>query len=301
MAFLQDNRTAPVAVACLAIAIFAGMDTVMKGLSIAIGPYNALLWRSMIGVVVTGALYFGLRQSRLPDRRLLGLHVMRGLAAAISIVLFFWGLVRVPLAQGIALSFIAPLIGLGFAALFLKEQVTQRAITGSMLAFAGVIAIVVGQPDRASGEQALAGSGAILIAAVFYAVNLVISRRQSQSAGPVEVAFFFNLVALSFFGAGAPWLAHLPAAHHFPALFLAACTSILSIMLLAWAYARAEAQVLMPVEYSAFIWAVLFGWWVFGERVTLATLFGAGLIIIGCIWAARPVQRISSIDPEASL
>jgi S-adenosylmethionine uptake transporter len=86
----------------------------------------------------------------------------------------------------------------------------------------------------------------------------------------------------------------VPDASLFPALFLASCTSILSIMLLAWAYARAEAQVLMPVEYSAFIWAALLGWWVFGEPVTLATLLGAGMIVMGCIWAARPVAPARS-------
>jgi S-adenosylmethionine uptake transporter len=47
---------------------------------------------------------------------------------------------------------------------------------------------------------------------------------------------------------------------------------------------------LVTVEYTAFIWAALFGWLVFAEPVTLSTLIGAGLIIIGCLIATRPSQ-----------
>jgi S-adenosylmethionine uptake transporter len=45
--------------------------------------------------------------------------------------------------------------------------------------------------------------------------------------------------------------------------------------------------VLAPVEYTAFVWAGMFGWWVFDERVSLYTLAGAALIIAGCIFAIR--------------
>lgn len=298
----RAGHAAPFAVACLAIAVFSTMDAVMKALSIALGPYNAMLWRTVAGFAITGTLYLARRPAAWPARRTLKLHVARSLSAAISVIFFFWGLVRVPMAQGIALSFIAPLIGLGLAALFLKERVTRRAFGGSLLAFAGVLVILAGQPAGARGPEAIAGGGAILVAAVFYAINLVLSRLQSQTAGPVEVVFFFNLVALVFYGAGAPMLARLPDSGHVPLIVAASCTSILSIMLLAWAYARAEAQVLMPVEYTAFIWAALLGWWAFGEHVTPATLAGAAFIVAGCLWAARGAGSppVSHVDAEAS-
>ena len=43
----------------------------------------------------------------------------------------------------------------------------------------------------------------------------------------------------------------------------------------------------LPVEYTAFIWAALLGWWVFGERVSMLTIAGALMIVAGCLWAAR--------------
>ncbi len=47
----------PFAVACFGIVIFSGMDAVMKSLSIALGAYNAIFWRSVTGVVLIAPLY----------------------------------------------------------------------------------------------------------------------------------------------------------------------------------------------------------------------------------------------------
>ncbi|MDK2759110.1 MAG: EamA family transporter, partial [Blastomonas fulva] len=69
-------------------------------------------------------------------------------------------------------------------------------------------------------------------------------------------------------------------------LALSAVLSILSL-LLSWAYARAEAQALLPLEYSMFIWGALFGWLVFDETIGWTTLAGAGLIVTGCWLVAR--------------
>ena len=271
----------------------------MKALSIQLGAYNAMAWRTIFGLGLTGTLFLARRQPW-PARPVLRLHLGRGIAAASSILLFFWGLVRVPMAQGIALSFIAPLIALALASIFLRERVTRAAWAASAIAFAGVVIILLGQPRTASGPEALWGSLAILLAALFYAINLVVARAQSQVAGPLEVALFFNIVAALLYGTAAPWLLAAPPVEVMPLILAATVTSVVSIMLLAWAYARAEAQALLPVEYTAFVWAALLGWLVFGEPVTAATLTGAALIVGGCVWAARQSGRAASADPETS-
>ena len=57
--------------------------------------------------------------------------------------------------------------------------------------------------------------------------------------------------------------------------------------MLSWAYARAEAQVLVPMEYSAFGWAAAVGWLAFREPVSTTTLAGVVLIVAACLVAAR--------------
>ena len=71
---------------------------------------------------------------------------------------------------------------------------------------------------------------------------------------------------------------------------LAAALSTFSGLLLSWAYGKAEASYLAATEYTAFLWAALFGWLVFGEHLSGFTLAGAGLIVTGCLLAARSPQ-----------
>jgi S-adenosylmethionine uptake transporter len=247
------------AVASLGIAAFSTMDAVMKDLSIGIGAYNALLWRTLSGAVIGGFVFFA-RRSAWPGRQATRLHLMRGILSAAMAMLFFWGLARVPLAQGVALSFVAPLIALYLAAWLLKEKIERQAILASVLGFAGVLVILAGQAEADLGPEAFQGALAILASAGLYAYNIILMRRQAQ-------------VALLAF---------------------------VSLMLLSWAYARAEAQHLAPVEYTAFVWAAFFGYLVFDEPVRPFTLAGAAMIVTACIIAARR-RPVSIAEMEAGL
>src|SRR5690606_6538937 len=110
--------------------------------------------------------------------------------------LFFWGLVYVPLAEAIALSFIAPLIALYLAAVLLNEKVGRTAVFASLMGFAGALVIVGGHWSGDYGDEVGRGIAAILLSAVLYAYNLILQRRQALLAGPVEIVFFQNATML---------------------------------------------------------------------------------------------------------
>ncbi|MDB5698640.1 MAG: family transporter [Alphaproteobacteria bacterium] len=299
----RQHIVLPVAVGLLGIAFFSTMDAVMKGLSITLGAYNAMLWRVIIGVPLTGLLYAAWRlRGRLPppSRAAMRLHLIRGIVSAGMAVAFFWGLVRMPLAEAIALSFIAPLIALYLAALLLGEKIGRRAIAASVLGLAGMLLILSAKASGPAEQSDWAAVLAILGSAVLYAYNIVLMRQQAQVAGPLEVAFFQNLTVAAVLGLVAPLLAAIPPAGELPGLAAAALLASASLLLLAWAYRRAEAQRLVPVEYSALIWAALYGSIFFDEQVQLATMAGAALIVGGCVIAAR-TQREPVSPAEAAV
>jgi S-adenosylmethionine uptake transporter len=276
----------PFAVCCAGVALFSVMDAAMKGLSLSIGLYNALLWRAITGTILGLALMLLTRQ-RWPTRAVLRLHLLRGTVVAAMASLFFWAIMRLPLAEAIALSFIAPLIALYLAALLLKERVGRQAIGASLLGLVGVGVILSGRLRGDYDANALLGALAVLGSALLFAWNLILQRQQAQRASPIEVAFFQHLVMLGVFGLGAPFWAMLPPAGSVPLVLLAATLAFTSLAALAWAYARAEAQRLIPVEYSAFIWAAIIGWLAFGEKVMPTTIAGTLLIVAACLIAAR--------------
>ena len=295
MAELHPRPLIPFLTATAGIASFSLMDAAMKDLSIALGAYNAVLWRNILGALLTGMLFIGTRQ-RWPEVAVLKLHLLRSVVVAIMAISFFWALARLHLAEAIGLSFIAPVIALYLAAVLLGEKIGREAIWASMAGLAGVAIILAGKFRGDYSQDSLFGAIAVLFSAVMYAYNLVLARKQAQAAGPIEIVFFQCLLTGAVLALAAPWfLAPLPLAK-LPMLSGACILAIVSLLLLSWAYARAEAQILIPVEYTGFIWAILFGWIFFAETVTLSTLLGTLLIVAGSLIAARvkplPVNQV---------
>lgn len=278
----HEHPMLPVFAVVLGIAIFSVMDGFMKSASIEGGVYLALLARSVIGSAIMLPVW-ALAGGRVPGREAASLHMLRSAVVTGMALLFFWGLVRLPMAEAMALSFIAPLIALYLAAVMLGEIIRPAAVIASLfgLAGVGVIASAHFGADLRAGS-AVAGIGAVLASAVLYAWNLVLQRRQALVAGPVEVALAQHLFVGLYLLLAAPWLVSAPTPPLVRDAAFAAVLAAISLMLLSWAYGRAEAQRLVPFEYTGFVWAALFGWLRFGERVTWVTLGGTALILTGC-------------------
>lgn len=277
----------PFAAAALGIALFSAMDAFMKGASLAVGAYSAMLVRSLLGAAIMYPLWRA-RRGTMPDREALKLHALRGAISAGMATTFFWALARMPMAEGIAISFIAPLFALYLAAVVLGEKVTRGAIIASLLGLSGVVVIGANQLGaRDMSREAVLAIAAVLLSAVLYAINLILQRKQALIANPVEVTLFQMVFSGLFLAFLAPWLFVLPGIEATGQIALSALLAAVSLMLLSWAYGQAEAQALLTVEYTAFIWAALLGWLMFDEKVTAATLAGVALIVIGCWIAAR--------------
>ncbi|RWM32461.1 DMT family transporter [Mesorhizobium sp.] len=283
----------PVLVCALAIFLLSGMDAAMKSLVIAVGVYNTVLWRSMVATLVAGAAWSAGPRSK-PALPVLRLHALRAAVVGIVLISFFWGLARLPLAEAIGLSFVAPLFALFLAALLLGERIRRQAVWASLAGIAGVAIVLAGQFGQAShSPDALFGTAAVLVSTVFYAYNLILSRRQALLAKPIEIMLFQNLYVTIILGFAAPWLAvALPGDLWLP-LVGVTVLSLAGQFLMSWSYARAEAQYLIPTEYSAFVWAIAFGWFFFGEAVAWTTLAGACLIVAGCLIAARANPKLA--------
>jgi S-adenosylmethionine uptake transporter len=273
--------------ALAAVAVLSIMDAVMKHLVLAIGIFAVSVWRAIANLILSAGLYLPTR-AKWPSRKTLWIHVSRSMVVTIMAVLFFWGIGRVPLAQGIALTFIAPLIAVLLAPLFLKERLAGRSIAGAVAALAGVLVIVLGQARAEVRPDVLLGIAAILGSAVCYSGNILMMRWQALAAKPLEINFFQSVVVLLLWAAALPLIG--PQAWPQGQVTWIVIASILSTsggLLFAWAYARGEASYLAVTEYSAFIWASALGWMVFREAVSLYTLAGAVLIVGGCLIAAR--------------
>ena len=236
-----------------------------------------------------------------PTRAVIRLHVTRAMVTTVMALTFFYGLARTPMAQAIALTFISPLIAQGLAAVMLGEHVGRRTILASVAAFAGVVVIVGGSVIAGPAATGTVwGTVAILISALTYAVNIVLMRRQSVAAGPLEIAFFQNLTVTALLLAALPIVGApaWPAGHEIE-VTAAAAMSFGGILLFASAYARGPASLLAISEYSGILWAAALGWLMFAEPVAPATIIGAVLIVGGCLYATSARRTPSELEALA--
>ncbi len=295
MSLLHPRPFIPFTVACVGVGFFSLMDAAMKDLALAMGAYNAVIWRNSLGALLMGLVFVGSRQ-KWPSVAVLKVHLWRSMVVSVMAVSFFYSITVLPLAEAIGLSFIAPVIALYLAAVLLGESIGREAVLASVAGLIGVGIIMAGRLSGDYTTEHLWGAAAVLFSAVVFAYNLILARRQAQLAGPIEIAFFQNLFVAATLSLAAPWFLQPLIADKVPMLGAAAALALISLLLMSWAYARAEAQILIPVEYTAFVWAAAFGWLFFAEPLTWPVLLGTGFIVAGSLIAARakpePVNQV---------
>jgi S-adenosylmethionine uptake transporter len=289
-----DHALLPFAAALAGVGFLSLMDAFMKEAALMIGAYTATTLRAMIGTALIAPLWLARRPAK-PTRAVLKLHLTRGVVSSFMALTFFFSLTCLPLAEAIALSFIAPLLALYLARVLLGEEISTRAILASLLGFAGTLVIVGGRIGSGGfDEQAMLGVASVFVSALLYAYNFIIIRRQAQIASALEIATFHSGVSAVVLLLMAPLLWQTPQVAALLPLGIAAVLTVCGSFAIAFAYARAPANVLVPTEYSGFVWAALLGWLFFREPVTWPTLAGTALIVTGC-WIAARAPRLQAV------
>ena len=290
------QRLLPFAAAALGVGCLSLMDAFMKEAALEGGTYTATVLRSLIGAALIAPFWLW-RRSGWPEKATMKLHIERGIISAFMALSFFYALTKLPLAEAIAISFIAPLMALYFARVLLGEVIRPAAILASILGFAGTLVIVGGKIGQGDFDRETAlGLGSLMFSALLYAYNFVVIRRQSQLAGPVEIATFHSGIGGLVLLLLAPFLGTAPVPSTLPFIAAAGVLTVAGAMGIAWAYARAEAQALVPIEYTGFLWASVFGWAFFREAVTWPTIAGTVLIVTGC-WIATRKGAATAPEP----
>ncbi|MEO0056597.1 MAG: hypothetical protein RIT17_27 [Pseudomonadota bacterium] len=277
----------PFAAALAGVGFLSLMDAFMKEAALLIGAYTATVLRAGIGAAIIAPVWLA-RGPAMPTRAVWKLHIERGIVSAFMALSFFFSLTLLPLAEAIALSFIAPLIALYLARVLLGETISRAAISASLLGFAGTLVIVGGRIGQGQFDEGAAlGVASLFVSALLYAYNFIVIRRQAQVAGPLEIATFHSAIGGLVLLTLAPFLWQAPSGAALMPLLAAGALTVAGSLSIAWAYARAEASALVATEYSGFVWAAGFGWLFFRENVTWPTLAGTALIVAGCWLATR--------------
>jgi drug/metabolite transporter (DMT)-like permease len=272
--------------AAAGIAVLSIMDAVIKGMSAHYPTLQVAFLRFMCGSIVVVGVVAVLKPGW-PNRETIAANAIRSVIAVITALSFFYALGQLPLAETLVLSFLSPMFIALFGMLMLRERVDSR-ITGAIgIGFLGTLVVVLGQTGEANAARSWTGVGAALLSAITYALSLVLLRQRAQRDKFLHIVIFQNIgpfILVAPFGLWAWQPLHY---EHLAWFMLMGGLGVIGHVLMATAYAKAEAARLAPLEYTALIWAVLIGYGVFSEIPTWATLGGGVLIVAAAAMTSR--------------
>jgi len=294
-----DNATLGVLLMSLAAFLWVLHDAISKWLMQDYSIFQVLLIRTVFSllpiliVVRREGGYVRLRDARI------WICLLRGCLAVGSFVLFLAALPLMPLTDVFAIVMSAPLLISALSALVLEEPVGLRRWVAILVGFAAVLVMI-----RPEGDVASLGSLLVLGSVVVYSIAMVLTRRLGSTESAGTMTFYSALVFLAVGLVTSPftWIPLTPIG-----LLLMAATGLLAgsaQYCLTEAFRIAPPSVVAPFEYTSLVWAMLFGFLVWGDVPTMLVLASAGVVIVSGIYVLhheRAAQRRNRDLPQPAI
>lgn len=296
----------PAVALLIGVSVFSVQDPIIKALSGAYPVTEAVAFRGVFALPVFTLLVWRAGGLQLLWTKRPRALVGRGLLMIASYTCFYLSLPELPLATTVALWFTGPLFMVALSRVITHEHQGWRRWAAVSVGLAGVL--VIAHPSNAD-------SWAIVLpvaSAVFYATGQLTARRIGQGIPAPVISWHQNTVYVvasigvalllapfvqGFEGEGSigfllrPWAMPSPT----DAALLALCGPVAGIgsTLIVYAYRSAAPGGIAVIEYTSMLWAILWGFVVFGDIPDAATLAGAALIIASGVYAITrpPLER----------
>ena len=271
-----DQTTRPVAGVLWMVTtgvLFVGVTAIVKHLGDAVPAAQAAFLRYVLGLVFLIPMIRPILRARLTKRQL-GLFGARGVAHTLAVILWFYAMTQIPIAEVTAMNYLSPVYVTLGAALFLGERLRWRRVAAVIAALVG--ALVILRPGVRAVDD---GHLAMLATAVLFAAGYLIAKRLSGEVsatvivGMLSVTVTIGLLPFAL----AVWVP--VSGVELAWLFGVACLATAGHYTMTRAFAVAPVSVTQPVTFLQLVWATALGALVFGEAVDAWVILGGGIIM----------------------
>jgi drug/metabolite transporter (DMT)-like permease len=272
---------------------FVAVTGIVRHLGSDMDAIQAAFIRYVFGLIMISPVFLRTQPGSFTPRNL-RLHMIRGLAHGCGVMLWFFAMARIPIAQVTAIGFTAPIfITLG-AALFLGERLQARRIGAVLIGFGGTLVIL-----RPGLQHIPLGALAQLAAAPLFAASYLIAKKltgtQSSSSIVAYLSVFVTIVLL-------PPAIMVWRTPTYEELFWLAATAFCATCghyTMTRAMQAAPITVIQPFSFLQLVWATLLGLYAFGEEPDFWTWIGAGIIVASATYIAhRETVRRGRAEPK---
>nr|WP_306265140.1 DMT family transporter [Pararhizobium sp. IMCC3301] len=296
---LSKHDLAPFFSMTIAIFSLSLLDAGIKAASADLQTWQIVVMRYGFGWLFATAYFLLLarrtslkdRMARLLSRQVLATSLLRSVFVVLTASCFFFALSQLPLARTVTIVFSAPLFMVLFSRLILGEPIPAAALAAIAFGFGGVL-VIFGDALFQPLAGALIPMASALLASIFYALSIVLSRKHTAHTQPEEMVMlqsgFALVLALPFGFLPLPQMNLVVPDLQILLMFSGiGFLGTAGHLMIVWALKRESASRLGPIEYTNLIWAVIFGFLFFQELPSLHTLAGAVLVVLACLVAGR--------------
>ena len=257
----------------LSICGFSLMDVIVKW-SVDYPVGQVLFFRGFFGIIF---YFFIIPKERLHNfykTKRPGLHFLRCFAGLIAIIAIFIALRKLPLATVVSISFAAPIFTTILSIFLLSEKVGIFRWLAVIVGFIGILIIT---------EPGINELNIYYIFPIIFCLGLsyvAITLRQLSTTEPVWlISLFFSIAITLLSFLTLPWGWIMPSFNHFVILSLIGIFGGASNLWLSQSYKYSEVSLVTPLKYLTLVFAIIFGYFIWGEIPTFKTLIGALLVI----------------------
>ncbi len=284
-----DGSSMGIASLLVATVLFAVTDAIAKWLGgEGIHAAQIVFHRYSFGLIPVIVAIAVVRGRGLRTRRPIA-HIVRGLLMCSTLLLFFWGLRYVPLAEAIAVAFTAPLFITVLSIPMLGEKVGPHRWAAVGVGFLGMLVIL--RPGFAAFQPEMLF---IVASAVMFAIAVLYTRRITATETNAAIFTYTTMIAAIAMSPFAAMTWHPPTEFELALLFVIGMIGGAAHFLVIVAYRHTAAAVNATLEYFALLWAIVIGWYVWSEVPDLWVLAGALVVAAAGVYITRREIRVGA-------
>lgn len=256
------------------MALFSAVDTMAKFLTDSLHPIQ-IVWSRQLGMFLGVVILIAIKGRSVLRSSHPRLQISRGVLAAFSATVFIVAVGYVPLADAVAITFVAPFMVTLMGALILKEPVGIRRWSAVIIGFIG--ALIVIRPGLGVMHPA---AFLLIIAASAFALRQVLSRVLAGDDKTETTVAYTAITSFALLCVPLPFVWQTPSwGIEIWLLVAIAVLAAIAETLVIMALDAAQAVVVAPVQYSLLLWGTMYGYLVFHQLPDFWTWVGALIIV----------------------
>ena len=275
--------------------IFTVNGVMIRLLSEQVESVQTAFFRAFFSVLMLIPLVASGRVKPWHSTRLQG-HFWRTAMGTLSMVLGFYAVSLLPLADATALGFSQPLFSVCVAAIVLGEKVRWRRWSATIVGFIGVLVMV--RPGMGTLQP---GALVALANALTVALSILLVRRLSDSETPLMILTQFAIWSTLLLAGPAVWVWKWPSAWGWALAVGVSGSATIGQYFWVQAFKAGEMSAVAPFEYLRLPFAVFMGWLVFGQMPEIWTYVGAAIVIGSALYIAQREAQLARERRRAAL